>query len=372
MLESKEGESRKALASSQQEIHARASEDSREREPAPPATLEEEEQRVAEKLTKRFGLHQLIGQSAPFLAIKAMLTSIAQHQVSVLILGETGTGKELVARAIHYLSPRHAQPFSAVNCGAIPVDLIENELFGHSRGAFTGAATAATGLIQEADGGTLFLDEIDCLPSLAQVKLLRFLQEKEYRPLGSAQMRRADVRVIAATNTNLEDALKQGHFRHDLYYRLNVIPVTLPALRDRPDDIPLLACHFLAKCRKEFSKPPMDFTAEALRRLQSYDWPGNVRELEHVVERAIVLAQNPRIEAHDLRLPLTMPPPSRLPFREAKIQVVTQFERSYIEELLAEYQGNISRAARAARKDRRAFWHLMRKHGIPVPRSKNL
>lgn len=203
------------------------------------------EETLTHELKERLGLKQLIGENPAFLAEIKKIPIIAKCDASVLISGETGTGKELCARAIHYLSPRASKPFIPVNCGAIPVELVENELFGHKRGAFTGASTSQSGLIHEADGGTLFLDEIDCLPLLAQIKLLRFLQEKEYRPLGSTKMQKADVRVIAATNVDLEAVVREGKLRRDLYYRLNIIPLTLISLRERREDIPLLAHHFL-------------------------------------------------------------------------------------------------------------------------------
>ena len=209
---------------------------------------------------------------------------LARCDATVLISGETGTGKEVCARAIHYLSPRSSKPFITVNCGAIPAELVENELFGHERGAYTDAAVAKPGLIAEAEGGTLFLDEIDCLPLLAQVKLLRFLQEKEYRPLGSVKTRAASVRVIVATNADLENALRQGRLRQDLYYRINILSLVLPPLRQRQGDILLLARHFLAKFTEEFAKPVQDFSPDVLPTLLAYPWPGNIRELEHTIE----------------------------------------------------------------------------------------
>ena len=209
----------------------------------------------------------------------------------------------MCARAIHYLSPRANKPFVPFNCGAIPTDLLENELFGHVQGTFTGAATPQPGLIPAADAGTLFLDDVDCLPPLSQVKLLRFLQEKEYRQLGSAKIHQADVRVIAATNVDLEAAVEKGRLRRDLFYRLNVVPISLPALRDRRADIPLIARHFLNKYAFEFGKKLTSFTSEAMQTLMFYDWPGNVRELEHVVERAVLFSKNANIREHDICLP---------------------------------------------------------------------
>jgi two-component system response regulator GlrR len=278
--------------------------------------------------------------------------------------------KTRFARAIHYLSARVQQPFIPVNCGAIPVDLVENELFGHARGAFTGAATTTAGLIQEADGGTLFLDEIDTLPSLAQVKLLRFLQEKEYRPLGSAKIHHANLRVIAASNAAVEQAVAEGKFRQDLYYRLNVIPLILPLLRDRQDDIPLLARHFLRKYAAEFQKNVTAFSAGALQKLVHHTWPGNVRELEHLIERAVVLSQWEIIEEQDLRLPEVSVPHAGRSFKQAKAEAIVLFERAYLQNLLIASQGSLIKAARTAQKHRRALWQLIHKHGIDSSRFK--
>ena len=309
-------------------------------------------------------LRKLIGRDQAFVQQLQRLPMVAKSDTSVLISGETGTGKELFAKAIHQMSPRAHRPFTPVNCGAIPVELVENELFGHERGAYTGANISRAGLIQEANGGTLFLDEIDALPLLAQVKLLRFLQEKEYRALGSAKTVRADVRVITATNLNIEEAVKSGKLRQDLYYRLNIIALTLPPLRERPDDIPVLANHFLGKYAVQAGKVLSGFSPGALHKLSSHAWPGNVRELEHLVERAAVLCNGNRIEVSDLSLPGESggnTPPS---FQQAKAKVVTQFERTYLQGLLLAYAGNITRAAQVAQKDRRAFFELLRKHGI--------
>ena len=272
----------------------------------------------------------------------------------------------MCARAIHYLSPRANKPFVPFNCGAIPTDLMENELFGHVQGAFTGASTPQPGLIQVADSGTLFLDDIDCLALNSQAKLLRFLQEKEYRQLGSAKMSQADVRVIAATNADLEAAVEEGRLRHDLYYRLNVIPLTLPALRDRREDIPLIARHFLHKYATEFDKQLTGFASEALQTLMLYDWPGNVRELEHAVERAVLFSEHTVIRDIDIILPQPKATAYKASFKEAKANVINEFERNYIEKLLIAYQGNITKAAQGAQKNRRAFWQLIRKHQIEV------
>jgi DNA-binding NtrC family response regulator len=321
---------------------------------------------LVEKLKRRIGLRQLVGDSPMFLTELEKIPYIAKSNATVLISGETGTGKELFARAIHYLGLRSGHPFVPVNCGSIPVELVENELFGHARGAFTGAHTEHAGLIQDAHGGTVFLDEIDCLPLSAQVKLLRFLQDKEYRQLGSAKVIRADVRVIAATNIELGRAVHEGTFRRDLFYRLNVVPVALPALRDRKEDIPPLARHFLQKHSSEIEREIEDFTSEALQKLAAYDWPGNVRELENVIERAVVFSTEGEIDAADIPLPDVPKHGKEESFHGAKAKVVEKFEKDYLRNLLIAHRGNISRAARAAQKNRRAFWELIRKHNINV------
>jgi len=312
---------------------------------------------------EKLGLSQLIGNSSVFVNEVSKIPLLARCDACVLISGETGTGKELCARAIHYLSHRSHAPFIPINCGALPLDLVENELFGHERGAFTGASTAYHGLIHEAQGGTMLLDEIDCLPPSAQVKLLRFLQEKEYRPLGSSSVRFADVRLLAALNVDLQQAVETGRVRRDLYYRLNVISFTLPPLRDRREDIPLLARHFLEKYALEFDKELTDFSEEAMAQLLFHSWPGNVRELEHIVERAALLSQSCVVDAKDI-LCSTTPSTRQDSFRNAKAKTISAFEKSYIEALLLVHQGNISSAARAAQKNRRAFWELIRKHQI--------
>jgi len=321
-----------------------------------------EEEALPQPSEEKSGLPQLLGESPAFLAEIRKIPLLAQCDVNVLISGETGTGKELCARAIHYLSPRAGRPFIAVNCGAIPVELVENELFGHERGAFTDASTAQGGLIHEAEGGTLFLDEIACLPLLAQVKLLRFLQDKEYRRLGSTKTQQGDVRVVAAMNIDLEEAVREGKLRQDLYYRLNIIPLVLPPLRERREDIPLLARYFLAKYAAKLNKYVTDCSPDVMQLLVLYEWPGNVRELEHTIERAVVLSEQAVIHKADIILPRVAAAAHQDSFQEAKAKVIARFERTYIQGLLLAHQGNITKAARAAQKNRRAFWQLMRKH----------
>jgi DNA-binding NtrC family response regulator len=318
---------------------------------------------LEEKLAlRRLGL---VGESPSFLAEIKKIRQVARCDITVMIWGETGTGKELVARAIHYLSPRSDRPFVPIDCAAVPPELTESELFGHERGAFTGAVTKSRGLIAAADQGTLFLDEVDALSLGVQAKLLRFIQEREYRPLGSSEIRKADVRIISASNCDLQRLVRNGEFREDLYYRLNVVQLRLPGLRQRREDVVLLARHFAAKYAARFNVPMREFSRGALQKLLMHQWPGNVRELENVVEAAVALCDGPVIRASDIPLAPEQPqgPAS---FREAKAQIITEFERDYIVRLLSACAGNVSEAARAAGKNRRAFWELMRKHEIDI------
>src|SRR5215467_8836822 len=304
---------------------------------------------------------------------------LSASKSTVLISGETGTGKELIARAIHYSGERRGKPFVPVNCAAMPDHLIENELFGHSKGAFTGALIEKHGLLQEADGGTLFLDEINSLSMAVQSKLLRVLQDQEFKPLGSTKSRTVDVKIVAATNTDLRYLVETRQFREDLFYRLNVLSVALPPLRDRKEDILLLACHFLKVYAKEFGKGACTMGHSAKAKLMGYTWPGNVRELQGVLQRAVAMASGERIEAQDLDLPesggseLAGPTMTLLSrglasdncsFQAMKTKVVEEFERAYLSELLSTHHGNISKAARAAKKERRAFQRLLQKHRL--------
>lgn len=306
----------------------------------------------------------LIGQNPGFLKQLALLPRIAGSSASVLLLGETGTGKEVFARAVHYLSARAAKPWVAVNCGAIPTDLLESELFGHLRGAFTGAHALRAGLVKEAEGGTLFLDEIDALPYNSQSKLLRFLQDKEYRPVGSDKVCYADVRIIAASNHDLMAAVERGRFRRDLFYRLNALTVEIPPLRERVEDIYPLAMHFLKRFATQAQTQVLGLQPQALQRLYEHVWPGNVRELEHVIERAVLLAEDKWIGTEHLDLPSSTRIDGDDSLRAAKTRLVHSFERAYINRLLSECDGNIGHAARIAKKNRRALFALIRKHGI--------
>ncbi len=252
------------------------------------------------ELKTRRGAGRLLGHSVRLLEVLTLIEKVAPAKVSVLIEGESGTGKELVARAIHEASLRAAQPFVAVNCGAIPETLIESELFGHAAGAFTGAAKARAGLFEAAEGGTLFLDEVSSVPPAMQVKLLRALQERSVRRVGEAAERPVDVRLVAASNQCLQDLVHAGSFREDLFYRLNVVRIAVPPLRERAEDIPVLARAFLSKVAQDLSKPVADISSEALRVLAAYEFPGNVRELENYMERAVALANGPLIGVGDL------------------------------------------------------------------------
>ncbi|MGZ5715517.1 MAG: sigma 54-interacting transcriptional regulator, partial [Caldimonas sp.] len=326
-------------------------------EPAPPVPLADPR------------LRHFIGSHPSFTAQVAKLPTLASCDASVLILGETGTGKEVCAQAIHYLSARTSRPWVAVNCGAMPTELVENELFGHVKGAYTTAHAGRSGLVREAEGGTLFLDDVDCLPLSAQVKLLRFVQEREYRAVGSNSVQRADVRLIAASNHRLPQMVARGEFRQDLYFRLNVLTLELPPLRERQSDIPALARHFLRRFSERHGRHIVALSARASERLMAHEWPGNVRELQHAIERAVLLASGPTLGENDIEIAGALPLGAEdASFRAAKDRVVRQFERGYIERLLASCGGNVTHAAAQAGKNRRAFFELMRKHDIAAAR----
>jgi len=307
----------------------------------------------------------VVGDSPPFRQAMHKVGLLAKSKAAVVICGETGSGKELLARAIHYQSARKAKPFIPVNCGALPDDLFENELFGHLKGAYTNASTAEKGLIAEAEGGTLFLDEVDTLSPAAQVKLLRFLQSGEYRPLGSSRSSVADVRVIAACNTDLGRLVELKLFREDLHYRLNVLSLSIPPLRERGADVLRLASHFLAVYAREHGRTMPKLSDAALQMFLEYSWPGNVRELESVIQRAIVLQDSEVLKREDFALPKSERQTiDAALFQNGKSQAIGNFERSFIARLLTAHGGNISRAAKAAGKDRRSFQRLINKHGL--------
>jgi len=333
-----------------------------------------EETAASGTLLLEVGLDTLVGAGASFRRILEEIRVIAKTDATVLITGETGTGKDLCARAIHYTGSRAAKPFIPVNCGGIPEELFENEFFGHERGAFTDAREKFRGLIHEAEGGTLFLDDVDTLTLKGQAKLLQFLQGGGYMPLGSVRLVETDVRVMAATNTDLVRKVKLGEFREDLYYRLSVLKLYVPPLRGRAGDIRVIAQHYLEQYASRYSRLRPGLSGEALTKLVQYSWPGNVRELENVIHSAVVHANSSMIEAGDLSfeslLPGELPSGSFAdrPFRQAKQQVVARFEQEYITRLLEVCDGNVSQAARRAGKNRRAFWEIMRKHSLLRPK----
>lgn len=317
----------------------------------------------------------LVGRSRKIQDVFGVVESIAPTTSTVLIQGESGTGKELVAKAIHVRSKRSDKPFVVINCAAIPVQLLESELFGHKKGSFTGAISDKRGLFEEADGGTIFLDEIGEIPPAIQVKLLRVLQEGEVRPVGEVAAKYVDVRLIAATNQNLVASVKEGKFREDLFYRINVIGIVLPPLRERTEDIPLLAYHFLRKYSEKMKKKVDRISVDALQALQNYSWFGNVRELENVVERAVVLCATDCIEVHDLPTKILGEAfyiaedsvdmdISQYPYREAKRRAMDAFNQAYITNLLRKTSGNVSFASERAGMDRSNFKKLIKRYKI--------
>ncbi len=308
----------------------------------------------------------LIGRSEPMRAVFRLIETVAPTNSTILITGESGTGKELVARAIHFNSLRRDRPFVAVNCAALPETLLESELFGHVKGAFTDATTNKKGLLEVADKGTVLLDEIADMSPLMQVKLLRVLQERRFRRLGGTEEIATDIRIIAATNRDLGRLVAEGKFREDLYYRINVIPVHLPPLRERPEDIPLLAEHFVAKFSQQMGKKVTGLSAAALRLLQAYSWPGNVRELENAIERAVALEQGPTITAESLQL--GTPGAGRIdPLPEAGFDLerhVQEIEREYIQEALRRAGGVKVKAADLLGMSFRSFRYYMKKYHL--------
>lgn len=332
--------------------------------------LREENRRLKEQLGGRYQLDNIVGRSAAMQDVFAMVLRAAPTRATVLLAGESGVGKDMIARAIHYHSPRKDKPFVKINCTAIPENLMESELFGYEKGAFTGANASKPGKFELADTGTVFLDEIGDVPLAVQVKLLRILQEREFERLGSNKTRHIDVRVVAATNVDLRRALEEGTFREDLYYRLNVLPISIPALRERREDIPYLAEHFIRKHASELGTSELELSDEAVAKLMTYHWPGNVRELENVVERSLVLAGGSRLEASDIRL--DMAPRSRSapaggggePLFLPDGMTLDQYEESIIKEAMRRAQGNKSQAARLLGLTRNALRYRLGQMGM--------
>jgi DNA-binding NtrC family response regulator len=315
-----------------------------------------------------FGRYNLIGESGPFLSALSLIRKVSVSDATVLIHGETGTGKELAARAIHYLGSRRDAPFIPVNCGAVPDSLIENEFFGHARGAFTDARESRAGVIEQAEGGTLFLDELEVLSPRGQVVLLRFLQDHVYRPVGGGAARRANVRVLGSSNADLAALVEQRHYRSDLLYRLSVLTLKLPPLRERAGDAVLLAQRFVQKYSALYGTPPQELDEESFAYLDAHQWPGNVRELENLVHRAVVIGDAPRLSLRAAAAAVEpgdpSPGPLRQKFRQAKAHAIAEFERAYVTDLMRRTRGNISLAARLCGKERSRLGKLLKKHGL--------
>jgi DNA-binding NtrC family response regulator len=320
---------------------------------------------LKEKLRQEMRQSQIVAKSKAMHAIIQRLPQLAASLCTVLITGETGTGKELIARAIHYLGTRAGHPFITIDCGTMPENLVENELFGHVRGAYTDAGPPSKGLIQEADGGTLFLDEVESLPLSVQAKFLRFLQERQYKPLGQSKYVSVNVRVLAATNVDLARAVEKKTFREDLYFRLNVVPLFIPPLRERKADIPALVHHFLQRYAQN-SLMPAEVPQEILRSWQTYHWPGNVRELENKVQEWLTLAHIDN-EPHSISFSNAAPNLIR-PLVEVRHEALASCDRTYLLNLLRHTKGNLSAAARLAGIDRKNLRALLKKYGIEAHR----
>jgi two-component system, NtrC family, response regulator GlrR len=320
-----------------------------------------------------FALLSMVGMSPTFNESVRRIGRIALCDASVLIEGETGSGKEMAARAIHYLGTQRDRPFIPVNCGAIPDSLIEAEFFGHGRGAFTDAREARRGMIAQANGGTLFLDEIDALSTKAQVSLLRFLQDQKYRPVGLDIELKANVRIIAATNKSLSELATSDRFRPDLLYRLNILYLRIPSLREREGDAELLAQHFLRHFAKKYKLSNKHLSQEGLHWIRQYSWPGNVRELENAVHREVLMSEDPEVTfdtvMHESEFHANLGTTQKeelaaSDFQTSKKKVIHEFERAYLMQVLERARGNVSAAARIANKERRALGKLLKKHGI--------
>jgi DNA-binding NtrC family response regulator len=331
---------------------------------------------LRQELQEKYGFHNIVGKSKKMQEIYRIIAKVAMTDSTVLITGQSGTGKELIARAIHFNSPRREKQFVPVDCAVLSENLLESELFGHVRGSFTGAVTTKPGLFEVADGGTVFLDEVGNISLSIQAKLLRVLQEREFTPVGGTKAKKVDIRLIAATNKDLEKMIKEEVFREDLYYRLNIVPLYLPALKERQEDIPLLAVHFLKKYAEEMGKAIKGFTPEAMERLMRYPWPGNVRELENVVERTVVMIDDEMVRVEHLILPGQQEkeilenqiPMTSEELKEIKKQVrekaVEEIERAFILSALERHQWNVTRAAEEVGMLRPNFQALMRKYNL--------
>jgi DNA-binding NtrC family response regulator len=327
--------------------------------------LRDENRQLKEELGRRYEFDNIIGRSSPMQEIFAAIERVAPTRATVLLAGESGVGKDLIARAIHFHSPRRDRPLVKINCTAIPENLMESELFGYEKGAFTGANSTKPGKFEQADTGTVFLDEIGDVPGVIQVKLLRILQEREFERLGSNVTRHIDVRVIAATNQDLRAALEQGTFREDLYYRLNVVPLNIPSLRERKVDIPFLANHFVRKLAPDTGCRVESITDAAMEKLMGYHWPGNVRELENVIERSLVMCGGTELDAADIKLEAAprSRPQSENTFLPEGLSL-DQYEQELIREALRRADGNKSQAARLLGLTRNALRYRLTQMGL--------
>jgi len=326
-------------------------------------------QRLRAELEGRYSFASLIGSSPAFRAVISAIGEVCESKATVLVTGESGTGKEMVARAIHFNSSRKAGPFVAINCAAIPEGLLESELFGHVRGAFTGAVANRSGRFAQAHGGTLFLDEIGDMPMATQAKILRVLQERSFEPVGSTQTREVDVRLIAATNKDLQEEVRERRFREDLYYRLNVFPIALPPLRERIEDIPALAEHFVEQIGANIGKRIGGFTPAAIKAMSDYDWPGNIRELQNCIERSIIVAKTPTVDVADLprylfRQREERAEVGRIP--SALDEELERIERRFIVNALQKTHGIQVKAAELLGITERSLWHRIKKLGIQI------
>lgn len=333
---------------------------------------------LRQELQEKYGFHNIVGKSKKMQEIYRIIAKVAPTDSTVLIYGQSGTGKELIARAIHFNSPRRDRQFVPVDCAVLSENLLESELFGHIRGSFTGAVTTKLGLFEIADGGTVFLDEVGNISLSIQAKLLRVLQEREFTPVGGTKSKKVDIRLIAATNKDLEKMIKEGTFREDLYYRINIVPIHLPPLKEREEDIPLLAMHFLRKYSEQMGKKIKGFSAEAMEKLMRYSWPGNVRELENVIERTVVMIEEDMVKPEHIILPdkhrqngfhIRIPMTSE-ELKEIKKQLrekaVEEIEKAFIINALERNQWNVTKASEEVGMLRPNFQALMRKYNIRV------
>ncbi|MGA2468665.1 MAG: sigma-54 dependent transcriptional regulator, partial [Thermodesulfobacteriota bacterium] len=331
---------------------------------------------LRQELQEKYGFHNIVGKSKKMQEIYRIIVKVAMTDSTVLIYGQSGTGKELIARAIHFNSPRREKQFVPVDCAVLSENLLESELFGHVRGSFTGAVTTKPGLFEVADEGTVFLDEVGNISLAIQAKLLRVLQEREFTPVGGTKAKKVDIRLIAATNKDLEKMIKEESFREDLYYRLNIVPIYLPLLKERQDDIPLLSVHFLKKYAEEMGKTIKGFTPEAMEKLMKYPWPGNVRELENVIERTVVMMEEEMVRVEHLILPgqqekegweehvpMTSEELKELK-KQAREKAVEEIEKTFVLNALERHQWNVTRAAEEVGMLRPNFQALMRKYNL--------